>query len=136
MLVLGTPPDVALRGYLPSPFLGQACANAGAAQLDPEGDTFVYPPLGPASGWIGVPGGAGQTFSVSVDGIIPDPTMGGLVELCDGCGATAVCVALTTTPSPATLGDQAVVHLQNSSVEPASTMPGASRSYVLFQRPQ
>jgi hypothetical protein len=133
MLLVGGPSDVALRGYLPAPFLGQACATAGAAPLGSDGDTFIYPPLGQVSGWIGVSGGAGQTFSVSVFSILDDPTMGSLVELCDGCGATATCVDLSTSPT-VTLGDQAVVHLQNAYVLPASTTPGVPLPYVLFER--
>jgi hypothetical protein len=136
LLLAGAPPTVSLAGYLPDGFPASTCESAGAVALDPVGDTFFDFQPGVVTGWMGVTGGGGQPFNASTYGIVADPTMGGVVEVCDGCDPSASCVSLLSASDTAsvTLGDSAVVHLANAAFSQPTSGPANPGPFIEFSR--
>ena len=101
VLTLEGPMDMQLRGYLPSPLVGDACETAGEVQLDGQLATQInFPPMVGLSGWIRLTSDIGRYYDFETPniGFYDDPSLPesarSALTLCDSCDPAATCVAI------------------------------------------
>lgn len=104
------PRDLAVVQYLDEPLVAPVCEHAQPVNLQDSHETFIELPPGEWNGWLAL---AGDGSAYGLEWMGSGPSVQSL-QLCTGCGDTAVCTPLSGRISSASLDSAATLRFDHA----------------------